>query len=572
MPTIDVKGHLIDFPDNLSTDELNKAVGSAAGQLPDAGRSEVAMAERASSIVTPTPTRARPNNAAEWIMRFAKDTAEGLMPPTSIEGLKRALSPNPGQYGPLRTGQEIATYGREDNDKLAESFVEKTGGKIPPALAATIGAGGSLMGNMLIVSPQDMAAAAGTGKIMKGLTSAEMAIRGAAKGAGKSLISTTLGPTKEAVDARFADPGKLNKASKREWIDIAEIATEAMKEARKKLKEYASEAHGKLSEKAALSGGGIEKGQLIENINSTINRLEVAEGGAVGPAQEKAIGILQKIKERLYEVGEKPSKIIREVVDWDTSGVTPQKITKQVVETGDPLKTGVSEKSVKEIVQQLDQNINWDDPSAGPVNDALENLRVGWDTLLKGKNKAYEKAMRPVSSLTRTIAETRKTLGLVEKPGEGIVPGASTEAAIKGLSGGTRGAARKILNKFRSATGQDIPAESKLQMLADQFKGGKTQGSRRVNLGRAIGAAAGSVPGYLMGGFGGGAAGGVAGEVIGGLAGAKIDIEGGKMAGTLIDQLARIPTMLQPAGPAGRSAMAQILASGRRILNDKRRR
>jgi hypothetical protein len=37
MPTIDVKGHLIDFPDNLSPDELNKAVGSAAEQLPDIG-------------------------------------------------------------------------------------------------------------------------------------------------------------------------------------------------------------------------------------------------------------------------------------------------------------------------------------------------------------------------------------------------------------------------------------------------------------------------------------------------------------------------------------------------------
>ena len=136
MPTIDVKGHLIDFPDNLSPDELNKAVGSAAGQLPDEGKSGMAMAERVSSIVTPISTRERPKNLAEGLARFSRDMAEGLMPPTSIEGLKRALSPNPGQYGPLRTGQEIATYGREDNDKLAESFVEKTGGKIPPALAA----------------------------------------------------------------------------------------------------------------------------------------------------------------------------------------------------------------------------------------------------------------------------------------------------------------------------------------------------------------------------------------------------------------------------------------------------
>lgn len=541
------------------------------GPWSDYAKPEKTLAGRASAIITPTPTRERPKGIAEGIQRFAKDMAEGLMPPTSIEGLKRALSPGIGQYGPLRTGQDIAQYGREDTDKLAESFVEKTGGKIPPALAATIGAGGSLMGEMMITSPQDVAAGAGVGKMLKGLTRAEMAMRGAAKNAGKSLISTTLGPTREAVNARFARPDVIKEASKREWVEIAEKATDAVKEANKALKAKAEEAHITLSDRAQIADGGIEKGQLVDNINSTINLLEVSEGGAVGPAQEKAIGILQKIKDRLYQVGEKPSQIVREVVDWDTSGVTPRKVTKQIIENGDPLKTGVSEKSVKEIVQQLDKNINWDDPAAGPVNDALENLRVGWDRLLKGKNKAYEKAMRPVASLTRTIGETKKILGLVEKPGEGVVPGMNTEAAIKGLSGATRGSARKILNRLRNATGTDIPAESKLQMLANEFKGGKTQGSRRVNLGRALGAAAGSIPGYLMGGFGGGAAGGVAGEVIGGLAGAKIDIEGGKMAGTLIDQLARIPTMIQPTGPVGRSAMSQILEAAGRSMGRKQR-
>ena len=280
---------------------------------------------------------------------------------------------------------------------------------------------------------------------------------------------------------------------------------------------------------------------------------------------------MQKIKDRLLHVGEKPEKTVREIVDWDTSGISPQKVTRQVVEMGDPRKTGISEKSLKEIILQLDKNINWDDPAAGPVNDALENLRVGWDSHLKSRNPSYEKAMRPVSSITRTMMESKKMLGLVEKPGEGLVPGANTEAALKNLSGATRGNTRKILGKLRAITGSDIPAESKLQSLADQFKGGKTQGSRRVNLGRAAGAAIGSIPGYLMGGFGGAAAGGVAGELTGGLIGAKIDMEGGKMAGTLIDQLARIPTMLQPTGQVGRSVMAQILeAAGRSSGRDRK--
>ena len=33
MPRVDINGAVVDFPDNLSGDELNKAVASAAAQL-----------------------------------------------------------------------------------------------------------------------------------------------------------------------------------------------------------------------------------------------------------------------------------------------------------------------------------------------------------------------------------------------------------------------------------------------------------------------------------------------------------------------------------------------------------
>lgn len=552
--------------------ELENANAIANGNGQASGKS---LAENVSSAVVNTPTRERPKNAAEAVTRFAKDTIETFSPPTSMEGVKRFLSPAPGQYGALRTGQDIAAYGREDINKLAESFVQKPGIRDYPRLAATIGTGGAMMGDMLVMSPRDVAVGAGMGKIVKGLNAAEMMIRGAAKNAGKSLISTTLGPTKEAVTARFENPKAFQEANQREWIDVADKATEAVKQASKTLEKKSTEAFRTLSQKSSLADGGIEKSGLFDNLEETIRRLEVSEGGAVGPAQEKAISVLQKIKDRLLQVGEKPEKTVREIVDWDTSGIYPQKVTRQVIEMGDPRKTGISEKSLKEIILQLDKNINWDDPAAGPVNDALENLRVGWDSHLKSRNPSYEKAMRPVSSITRTMMESKKMLGLVEKPGEGLVPGANTEAALKNLSGATRGNTRKMLGKLRAITGSDIPSESKLQALADQFKGGRAQGSRRVNLGkevgRATGAVLGAIPGFFYGGLGGGIAAGGAGEVAGALAGAKIDMEGGKMAGTLIDQLARIPTMLQPTGRVGRSAMAQILeAAGRSSGRDRK--
>ena len=51
MPTIDVKGHLIDFPDNLSPDELNKAVGSAAEQLTNIGGDTTAPPEGEKGLI-----------------------------------------------------------------------------------------------------------------------------------------------------------------------------------------------------------------------------------------------------------------------------------------------------------------------------------------------------------------------------------------------------------------------------------------------------------------------------------------------------------------------------------------
>lgn len=559
MPTIDVNGQLIDFPDSLSPEELNKAVGSAANQINGVNGDKSIVESVSSAIANPTPTRERPKNAAQAVARFAKDTLETMMPPTTIESAKRFLSPQVGQYGVLRSGEDIANYGREDINKLASSFVQKPGVRNFPKIAATIGTGGSLAGDMAIMSPRDVAMGAGIGGLTKRLVAGEMALRRGGAKIGKELISTVFGPTQEAVNARFADSRGMQAAGEKEWVDLASNVTDVVKKATEKLNQKHEIARKTLSKNASLKEGGIGKESLVQGIDDTIKGLGVSEGGPIGPAQESAIGVLRKIKERLINSGEQPPQKITNVVEWDTSGPTPQQINRQVIENGNPLKTGVSENTLKDSIVQLDQNIDWNNPGAGPVNDALEKLRIKWDGILKSKNKAYERAMRPVSAMTRTINESSRILGLVDKPGEGVSPGSNTEAALKNLSGMTRGNARKTLGKLKTITGSDIPAESKLQSLANQFKGGRAQGSRRVNLGSMIGAGIGSLfPGPLR------PIGTIVGAGTGGLIGARIDTQGGQMAGTMIDKLASMPPMLRPSTGVGRSLISQLLESSLR--------
>lgn len=175
------------------------------------------LAEYLSKIIVNTPARERPKTKSEGLRRFAKDTMEGFSPPVTLEGLRRFLSPAVGQYGVMRTGQDVATYGREDINKMAENFVERPGVNQYPRLAAAIGAGGSLMGDMLVISPRDAAGGAGVGKILSGLNKA-----------GKALSSSHL--------------PSMRNASEKEWVEIAEKAADALKESRKAL-EHGSQGH-----------------------------------------------------------------------------------------------------------------------------------------------------------------------------------------------------------------------------------------------------------------------------------------------------------------------------------------
>jgi hypothetical protein len=106
--------------------------------------------------------RPRPSSISEGVMRVAKGTAESMLPPISYEGMKRLVSPMPGQYGMSRVGQEISAYGNEDISKLASEYASSPN-KMNPALRATIATGGEIAGNMLMPSPSDMALGVGFG-------------------------------------------------------------------------------------------------------------------------------------------------------------------------------------------------------------------------------------------------------------------------------------------------------------------------------------------------------------------------------------------------------------------------
>lgn len=421
----------------------------------------------------------------------------------------------------------------------------------------------SLAGGKFSNAPMDIAIKGGRNLALAlGLDKVGPAVSKFGKAAGKKAISSTLGPSIEAVDARFKNPAAIRAAEDKHYLDIADDAGKGLDQLGLKISEADGKAYKTLSVKESLAEGAVPKEKLIEDLGKTIRSLEVEGTGPVGPAQEKAIGILHKIKDRIFQVGEQPKPLKTEIVEWDTSGLVPQKVTRNVVEEGDPRKTGISEKALKEVIRQLDDNIDWDDPKAGVINEALQGLRTGWDMTLKGRNKAYEKSMRPVAAMTRTMDETKGLLGFQKDRGAGIVPGNNTEGIIKNIAGETRAQARKTLGKLKAYTGVDVGGESKKVSLAKQFKGGVTQGSRRTTPFSVIGSQIGGALGGALAGWPGAGIGGTLGAGLGFATGAHVDIKGREMAGTLIDKLVRMSHRASPFSSVSPAFRKVLEASG----------
>lgn len=81
---------------------------------------------------------------------------------------------------------------------------------------------------------------------------------------------------------------------------------------------------------------------------------------------------------------------------------------------------------IKELVQSIDKNINWDSPSDSLKNSVLQRFRTELDKVMKSY-EPYEDAMKGVSELTDSLSQVKNKMGL--KPAADELGGKTLQAS-----------------------------------------------------------------------------------------------------------------------------------------------
>jgi hypothetical protein len=345
---------------------------------------------------------------------------------------------------------------------------------------------------------RDVAIGAGTGAFMGGAAKSAQKTLDAMSWGTKKAITSLLGPTEEAINARLKYPNIIRNAP-----SYAELA-EGMPSTLDTISHSISDADGKawgLLSNSLDPEKAYSKDQIIRTIENIKSELPV-EGQMVGLSDKKA------------------AKTLNDLI-LDVMGVGNEDY--------------ISESNLKRLITTLDSNIDWQNPDAGTTNHVLEALRTSLDKNLKHNNPEYESAMKPVAERTRLLNDAKRLFNLKSVPGEGLVPTDTTASKLQGVTSEKKAVSQEILDKIKQMTGADYVKASEDYALAKQFEGGKANGSRSVNQMMGIMSPIGGGVGAMVGGPAGAAVGAGAGAAAGAMAGSYIDKKGGQMAGDLID-------------------------------------
>lgn len=498
----------------FTDDEIRQAVAGATQQK--SGLKE--LAQQASSVlsgIAPRPI----GGSSDMVARLAKDTLEGFAPPTSMESAKRLLNPNAGQFGPNRFAQDIQDAAAQNANIQAENFVQQPGVNQFPRTAAAIGTGG-VLGALMLPSPKGVQQAAGIGKAVKMGIAGEMALRRGLGNLGKAAISTMSPASLDAVKARFENPSAVKNAMTREQLGQSVVSS--AKDLSTQIGELDEAAKGLLGTEK-----NVPKEFIIEQLNALKQKYIGSSGEAVSAEAKNAISEINNVISGINNINPLPDK---------PPILGPYGETNVPAERNLVL-SSVSERQLKDVMSQY-KNINWDDPAGG----AKKEIRKIIDSVLK-ENKSYEKAMVPVAQKTKLQALVNKKLSLKYDPQTGTY---STDTTVgkwtPSLLEGKKPETSMALKKLGEATGNDLLNKARMTNYREQFTGGKTQGSRMVQLGRHVA----GVPGAILG--------------------AAIDKMGGSIAGGLIDVLASVPTV--PSMP--KNAQKAVLVALSEALRKRR--
>jgi hypothetical protein len=347
--------------------------------------------------------------------------------------------------------------------------------------------------------------------------------------AAKMGASLLFGPSREAISARIRDPRMANAP---DYFQLSQQLPDTFNKLDDHIGKLDTKAWETLSNSADPAKGAFGAADLLGAIKEVRRTL----GDVIGPADKRAVMVLDSISEDIGNLYQKRA---------------PGRPTGILDANGNPMMTEpvatngfMPEAKVKELIQKMDANINWDNLEAGTANAKLMALRTELDGLLKNQNPAYESAMRPVDYAMRTRIESARVLNMQKTAGEqgGWKPSPNTVSSLQNLYGGKaqrQQAVQTVIQALDKETGSNVAGNTRNARLANEFELSETNGSRRTNLGGAMaGGMAGGMIGLATGDIGVGiGAGGMAGAM-GAAAGYALDKAGGQILGSGIDKVA----------------------------------
>lgn len=365
---------------------------------------------------------------------------------------------------------------------------------------------GLLMGKLApktVSAPLD-AASVGASKLAKGASNVASAV-------GKKAIRVGLGPTEEAQIALANRPQDL--ARQTDFTGLSEKFAQNTNELANKLTDLDNQAWN------TLSGLKAEPQSKLVNILKGVKQQFVGTGKTnIGNADRKAAAQIDSYIQRIKDIKQ--------------PGAT--KGTEQFLD----------QPQLKNIIQSIQKDANYSLPESDPVNLAVKAARAKIDAYLKDQNPDYEAAMKPVADATSALKDAVGKFRLERQTGGEYQPTGTTVSKLQLSVKDKRPEITRALDQIKNTTGIDFADEAKLTDFKQQFEpGAKAQGSRRVNLGRAIGGGVSGLLSVLTGGSVGtdiAATGG--GGAIGGMVGGATDYYGGPMAKSIIQMLGQTKT------------------------------
>lgn len=304
----------------------------------------------------------------------------------------------------------------------------------------------------------------------------------------------------------------------REFDEIEEALINTSSKIKNDLMKEGKKAWSMLDDRPAVSGDDLA---TVVNDNITKLKIDQSELPTDVTAMKKAQSILDTlgVTPKRSDVDE---KILQEA-DYitKTMGVGQKLPLRElmILQKADQIRSTpaasrmLSEKDIKTIVQKLDREIDWVNPGMETSNELLKNVRMEFDSLIKGNPEYANHMATRVKPLSTSLEKLQKTLSF-ERSGEGLRATNTTRTVLKNLfdAQGNIKRPQTVKDLMSVKTGEDLVApegsatlmqdlvnEAKVRGILDRTEGGVKQGSRSVQAGGLTGGVAGSLLSPIFG-------------------------------------------------------------------------